>query len=210
MLSVDRDFLINELEKLFPNAHCELIYKDVYELSVAVILSAQTSDASVNKVTPNLFKEYPTLTHLANASYDNVYRLIESLGLAKRKAEYLIKFAKTVLDDFNGVIPKTIEELVTIPGIGRKTANVIISEGYGLPGLAVDVHVTRVSKRLGLATTKDDPNDIERILKELIPINEWHNMHHKLIFMGRYLCKSQNPDCFRCPFTKNCLHYNSK
>ena len=160
MLSVDRDFLINELEKLFPNAHCELIYKDVYELSVAVILSAQTSDASVNKVTPNLFKEYPTLTNLANASYDNVYRLIESLGLAKRKAEYLIKFAKTVLDDFNGVIPKTIEELVTIPGIGRKTANVIISEGYGLPGLAVDVHVTRVSKRLGLATTKDDPKRI--------------------------------------------------
>ena len=210
MLNVDRTVLINELEKLFPNAHCELNYKNIYELSVAVILSAQTSDASVNKVTPTLFERFPSLSHLANASYNDVYQLIEPLGLAKRKAEYLIKFSQTVLDKFNGIVPKTIEELVTIPGIGRKTANVIISEGYGIPGLAVDVHVTRVSKRLGLADDHHDPEDIENILKTFFPIEEWHNMHHKLIFMGRYLCKSQRPECYRCPFTNNCSYYKTK
>lgn len=210
MLNVDSNTLINELEQLFPDAKCELTYRNIYELSVAVILSAQTSDVSVNKVTPFLFTAYPTINDLANAKYENVFDIISSLGLAKRKAEYIIKFAKTVLDKYQGIVPNTIEELITIPGIGRKTANVIISEGYGLPGLAVDVHVTRVSKRLGLASDAANPDQIEVILKNYIPKELWHNMHHKLIFMGRYLCKSQKPDCYRCPFTKNCLYYNAK
>jgi endonuclease-3 len=210
MLNVDSNTLINELEQLFPDAKCELTYRNIYELSVAVILSAQTSDVSVNKVTPFLFTTYPTINDLANAKYENVFDIISPLGLAKRKAEYIIKFAKTVLDKYQGIVPNTIEELITIPGIGRKTANVIISEGYGLPGLAVDVHVTRVSKRLGLASETATPDKIEVILKNYIPKELWHNMHHKLIFMGRYLCKSQKPDCYRCPFTKNCLYYNAK
>lgn len=208
MLNVDK--LITELEIMFPNAKCELNYNNIYELSVAVMLSAQTSDASVNKVTPQLFDAYPTLESLKNANYDELYSIISSLGLAKRKAEYLIKFADVVLDKFQGVIPKSIEELITLPGIGRKTANVIISEGYNLPGLAVDVHVMRVSKRLGLANDNATPDQIEVILKSFIPKNLWHNMHHKLIFMGRYLCKSQKPECGRCPFIKECLYKSTK
>lgn len=210
MSNVDSNTLILELEKLFPNAKCELNYKNVYELSVAVILSAQTSDVSVNKITPKLFESFPTLDDLANAKYEEVFKIISPLGLAKRKAEYIIQFAQVVLSKFHGVVPNSIEELITIPGIGRKTANVIISEGYGLPGLAVDVHVTRVSKRLGFALESATADQIEMILKNLIPEDLWHNMHHKLIFMGRYLCKSQKPECNRCPFTKNCLYYNTK
>lgn len=210
MSNVDSNTLILELEKLFPNAKCELNYKNVYELSVAVILSAQTSDVSVNKITPKLFESFPTLDDLANAKYEEVFKIISPLGLAKRKAEYIIQFAQVVLSKFHGVVPNSIEELITIPGIGRKTANVIISEGYGLPGLAVDVHVTRVSKRLGFALESATADQIEMILKNLIPEELWHNMHHKLIFMGRYLCKSHKPECNRCPFTKNCLYYNTK
>ena len=210
MLNVDKNIVIEELERLFPDAKCELNYNNIYELSVAVILSAQTSDASVNKVTPILFNKFSTISLLANASYDEVYNIISPLGLAKRKAEYLIRFAQVIIDKFQSVIPQTIEELITIPGIGRKTANVIISEGYGLPGLAVDVHVTRVSRRLGFVSDNATADQIEIVLKNYFPIESWHNMHHKLIFMGRYLCKSQKPECYRCPFTKNCLYYNSK
>ena len=210
MLNVDSKTLIKELEILFPNAKCELNYRNIYELSVAVILSAQTSDASVNKITPSLFKTYPTIDSLANADYNDVFNIIAPLGLAKRKAQYIISFSKTVVDKYNKNVPNTIEELIKIPGIGRKTANVIISEGYGLPGLAVDVHVTRVSKRLGLAKETDGPDQIEIILKKFIPEELWHNMHHKLIFMGRYLCKSQKPECYRCPFVNNCLYKNTK
>ena len=210
MLNVDNKIVINELEKLFPNAKCELNYCNIYELSVAVILSAQTSDASVNKITPTLFNKYPTLNDLSIAKYEDVFLIISSLGLAKRKAEYLIKFANTILNNYNGIVPNTIDELVKIPGIGRKTANVIVSEGYGLPGLAVDVHVTRVSKRLGFVQETATPDQIEVVLKNYFPIEKWHDIHHKLIFMGRYLCKSQKPECFRCPFTNNCQYYNTK
>lgn len=210
MLNVDNQIVIEELEKLFPNAKCELNYRNVYELSVAVILSAQTSDASVNKITPILFDKYPTLKELSVAKYEDVFLIISPLGLAQRKAEYLIKFSNTVLNSYDGIVPNTIDELVKIPGIGRKTANVIVSEGYGLPGLAVDVHVTRVSKRLGFANEFATPDQIEKILKMYFPIEKWHDIHHKLIFMGRYLCKSQKPECFRCPFTHNCQYFKTK
>ena len=195
----------NELAKLFPNASCELDYRNVYELSVAVILSAQTTDKSVNKVTPKLFEKYPDLDHLASANIQDVERIIQSIGLYKRKSIYIIEFARFIINEYHGIIPNTIEELIKVPGIGRKTANVIVSEGYKLPGFAVDVHVTRVSNRLGLVNTTD-PNKIEMILKELFPKDEWHIMHHRLIFMGRYLCKAQKPECNRCPFINKCLY----
>lgn len=195
----------NELAKLFPNASCELDYRNVYELSVAVILSAQTTDKSVNKVTPKLFEKYPDLDHLASANIQDVERIIQAIGLYKRKSIYIIEFARFIINEYHGIIPNTIEELIKVPGIGRKTANVIISEGYKLPGFAVDVHVTRVSNRLGLVNTTD-PNKIEMILKELFPKDEWHIMHHRLIFMGRYLCKAQKPECNRCPFINKCLY----
>ena len=195
----------NELAKLFPNASCELDYRNVYELSVAVILSAQTTDKSVNKVTPKLFEKYPDLDHLASANIQDVERIIQAIGLYKRKSIYIIEFARFIINEYHGIIPNTIEELIKVPGIGRKTANVIVSEGYKLPGFAVDVHVTRVSNRLGLVNTTD-PNKIEMILKELFPKDEWHIMHHRLIFMGRYLCKAQKPECNRCPFINKCLY----
>ena len=195
----------NELAKLFPNASCELDYRNVYELSVAVILSAQTTDKSVNKVTPKLFEKYPDLDHLASANIQDVERIIQAIGLYKRKSIYIIEFARFIINEYHGIIPNTIEELIKVPGIGRKTANVIVSEGYKLPGFAVDVHVTRVSNRLGLVNTTD-PNKIEMLLKELFPKDEWHIMHHRLIFMGRYLCKAQKPECNRCPFINKCLY----
>ena len=205
MLNMAPNIVSSELAKLFPNACCELDYRNVYELSVAVILSAQTTDKSVNKVTPMLFEKYPDLDHLASANIQDVERIIQTIGLYKRKSIYIIEFARFIINEYYGIIPNTIEELIKVPGIGRKTANVIISEGYKLPGFAVDVHVTRVSNRLGLVNTTD-PNKIEMILKELFPKDEWHIMHHRLIFMGRYLCKAQKPECNRCPFINKCLY----
>lgn len=210
MCVVDNNYYIERFDLLFPNAKCELNYRNIYELSVAVILSAQTSDQQVNKVTPKLFERYPDVLSLSNGNKEEVIGYIKALGLADRKSEYLIRFANTVLNDFHGEIPKTIDELTKIPGIGRKTANVIISEGYNLPGFAVDVHVTRVSKRLGLAEDFDNPDKIEIKLKEYFPIELWHKLHHQMIFMGRYLCKSQKPECDRCLFTKSCKYYNQK
>ena len=205
MLNIAPNIVSIELAKLFPNASCELDYRNVYELSVAVILSAQTTDKSVNKVTPKLFEKYPDLDHLASANIQDVERIIQAIGLYKRKSIYIIEFARFIINEYHGIIPNTIEELIKVPGIGRKTANVIVSEGYKLPGFAVDVHVTRVSNRLGLVNTTD-PNKIEMILKELFPKDEWHIMHHRLIFMGRYLCKAQKPECNRCPFINKCLY----
>lgn len=205
MLNIAPNIVSNELAKLFPNASCELDYRNVYELSVAVILSAQTTDKAVNKVTPKLFEKYPDLDHLASANIQDVERIIQAIGLYKRKSIYIIEFARFIINEYHGIIPNTIEELIKVPGIGRKTANVIVSEGYKLPGFAVDVHVTRVTNRLGLVNTTD-PNKIEMILKELFPKDEWHIMHHRLIFMGRYLCKAQKPECNRCPFINKCLY----
>ncbi len=191
---------------MFPDAHCELDYHNVYELSVAVILSAQTTDKAVNIVTPNLFAKYTTLESLANANASVVEALIARIGLAKTKAKNIIGFAKGVMEQFNGVIPQTIEELITLPGVGRKTANVIISEGYGVPGLAVDVHVTRVTNRLGLVDTPD-PVKIEHALKEMYPKEVWHTMHHRFIFLGRNTCKAKNPLCDECLLKPYCKYH---
>ena len=195
------------LGKMFPDAHCELDYHNVYELSVAVILSAQTTDKAVNLVTLNLFSKYPNLEALASADVNVVEALIARIGLAKTKARNIIGFAKGVIEKFNGVIPQTIEELITLPGVGRKTANVIISEGFGLPGLAVDVHVNRVTNRLGLVETTD-PVKIEQELKKLYPQELWHTMHHRFIFLGRNVCKAKNPLCSECLLKAYCASIN--
>lgn len=202
--------LKQELKKLFPDAKCELNYHNIFELSIAVILSAQTTDKSVNLVTPTLFKKYPTLYDLSNANVSDVEQIIKSIGLYKRKSQLIIDFSKTVISNFNGVIPNNIEDLVTIPGVGRKTANVIVSEGYKLPGLAVDVHVSRVSKRLGLVPLDYDVVQIEHALKEMFDKSEWHEIHHLLIFMGRYKCKAQKPNCLECPFISRCTYHKNR
>ena len=209
----DDEWFWTTLAETFPDARCELNYQNVYELSISVILSAQTTDRSVNLVTPLLFATYPTINDLAMADYDDVVRIIKKIGLYKTKTKNIITFAQTVLSDFDGIIPKTIDELITLPGVGRKTANVIISEGYGLPGIAIDTHVERVVKRLGIVNMSANTLQIEEHLKSILPKEKWHLAHHQLLFMGRYLCLARKPNCHKCPFIKtHCqmIHHDKK
>ena len=199
------DVVVAELAHLFPDAKCELNYHNVYELSVAVILSAQTTDKAVNLVTPALFKTYPDLKALSEANVDEVAKVIARIGMAQTKAKNIIGFALMVIDKYNSIIPQTIDELITLPGVGSKTANVIISEGYGIPGFAVDVHVTRVTNRLGLVNT-NNPLKIEKEMKAMMTPSIWHIMHHRFIFMGRYLCKAKNPLCQNCSLYELCQY----
>ena len=193
----------NKLGELYPNACCELKYRNVYELTVATILSAQTTDKAVNNVTGELFSKYPNPYLLKDANIDDVISIIKPIGLSKTKASNIIILSKELVDRFNGEVPSDFESLVTLPGVGRKTANVILAEGFNLPGLAVDTHVARVSHRLGL-TKATDPIKIEEDLKRLYPSNTWGLVHLRLLFFGRYLCKAQNPLCEECPFKNKC------
>ena len=200
--------ILDELQKLYPDAHCELNHRNAYEMAVAVILSAQTTDASVNRVTPALFQRYPTIEDLAHGKIKEIEEYISSLGLYHNKAKAIQGFAFGVVNHFCGVIPQTIEELITLPGVGRKCANVIQSECFNLPSLAVDTHVSRVAKRLGLVYQKDTPEIIERKLKQKIPQERWIKTHHQMIFFGRYLCHAQHPECSQCPFVEICHEKN--
>ena len=204
---MDVQTILNELDELFPNAHCVLNHRDQYQMAVAVILSAQTTDASVNKATPHLFEKYPNVLSLADGNIKDIEDCISSLGLYHNKARSIQGFARHVCDDFGGVIPDTMEELVTLPGVGRKCANVILSECFNIPSLAVDTHVDRISKRLKLAAMKDSVETVERKLKKKIPEDRWIRTHHQMIFFGRYLCHARNPECSRCPFTSFCRYY---
>ena len=192
--------LVETLAKLFPHAHCELVYRNIYELAVSVILSAQTTDQSVNRITPALFQMYPDLDSLAAANARDVATIIKSIGLYRVKSLNIIAFARAVIADFHAQIPQTLEELVTLPGVGRKTANVILSEGHRLPGLAVDTHVERVAKRLGIVTGDATPKIVELALKDRLPVEKWGVVHQQMLFMGRYLCRAKNPLCEKCPF----------
>ncbi len=200
--------ILEHLDQLYPDAKCELHHKNAYEMAVAVILSAQTTDASVNRVTPALFEKYPDIDSLADGDLHEIEEIISSLGLYRNKARSIKGFAKGVRDQFGGEIPQTIEELTTLAGVGRKCANVIQSECFEIPALAVDTHVSRVSKRLGLAYAKDDVDTIERKLKRKVPKERWIKTHHQMIFFGRYLCHSRSPECDRCPFTEICHEKN--
>jgi endonuclease-3 len=193
--------VFQELCQLFPDAHCELNHKNLYELLVAIMLSAQTTDKQVNIVTPNLFESFPTMDKLAEAKFDDVYTKINRLGLAKTKAIHLIAMAKVMRDEYLGVFPKTMDELLCLPGVGRKTANVFLSEGYQIPRIAVDTHVERVSKRLGLVCEDCSTKETEEKLMSLFREDEWICLHHTLIFFGRYFCKAKNPLCEKCPFS---------
>lgn len=201
--------ILDHLDALYPDAHCELVHRNNYEMAVAVILSAQTTDASVNRVTPKLFEDFPDVYALAAGDIHAIEEDIHTLGLYRNKARSIQGFAQGVVDNFNGEVPHTMEELTTLPGVGRKCANVILSECFGIPALAVDTHVSRVSKRLGLCYQKDDVNTIERKLKKKIPPERWIKTHHQMIFFGRYLCHARNPECYRCPFVAIC-HEKSK
>lgn len=202
--------ILDQLEVLFPEAECELNYTSVFELSIAVILSAQTTDKAVNKITPQLFEKYPTAKELANADLKEVEGYLRRLGLYHNKAKNIILFSKQIEEKYDGVVPNNFLELTQLAGVGRKTANVILSEYYKVPAIAVDTHVERVSKRLGLAAETDSVLEVEKKLQKAIPKKRWSKAHHLFIFFGRYHCKAKNPLCDTCPFTKSCVYYKQQ
>lgn len=199
-----KEYIIENLNRLYPDAHCELNHKDSFELLVAVVLSAQTTDVSVNRVTPALFEKYPDAISLSEASEEDVMRLIHSIGLYKNKSRNIINLAKELVKRFDGEVPSKREELESLPGVGRKTANVVLSNCFDYPAFAVDTHVSRVSKRLMIARKDDDVLTIEKKLMKFFPRNCWSRLHHQFIFFGRYKCKAKNPECTDCPFRDSC------
>ncbi len=198
------DYIIEQLDILFPDAYCELIHHNNFELLIAVILSAQTTDQKVNGVTSFLFEKYDTPYKLAKADYKDVEAILKPLGLSKNKAKNIIETSKKIVDDYNGEVPNSKEELLKLNGVGNKTANIILSNCFDVPAFAVDTHVSRVSKRLGIAEKSDNPIVIEEKLMAYFPKSKWGKLHHQFIFFGRYKCKAIKPDCLNCPFTKIC------
>ncbi len=200
--------ILEEIYQMFPNACCELNYRNIFELSIATILSAQTTDKSVNKVTPLLFEKYPTAFELMDACVNDVEEIIRTIGLYKTKSKNIIAFSKKLVEKHNGIVPSNFEELVLLPGVGRKTANVILVEGYKIPRIPVDTHVERVSKRLGLAKSTDSVLKVEEELMKQIDESKYHLGHHLLLFFGRYHCLSKNPKCINCSLKEKCIYKN--
>lgn len=201
--------LLGYLDEILPTAKCELLYSKDYELVIAVMLSAQTTDKSVNAVTPILFKKYPTLAALYDAPLEDIEEIIKPIGLYKNKAKNLKGIVKDLVDRFNGVVPSDKEQLMTLPGVGNKTAGVIRAEIFQIPDLPVDTHILRISKRLNLAKKDDEPIDVERKLKKIIPEERWIKSHHQLIHFGRYYCMARSPKCENCKISDRCI-YKSK
>jgi endonuclease III len=195
---------LDEMRKMFPDAHCELRHENPFELVIAVLLSAQCTDALVNKVTKSLFEKYKTPQDFLEVSLEELQQDIRSIGLFRNKAKNIQKLSKILLDEHGGEVPEEHSELVKLPGVGRKTANVVVSVAFGEPALAVDTHVERVSKRLGICRWKDSVLEVENTLMRKIPREEWSETHHRLIFFGRYHCKAQSPQCDRCPLLDLC------
>lgn len=205
---MDVNRILNTLDEMFPDAHCELNHKNAYELCVAVVLSAQTTDVSVNKATPALFERYPTIDDLAAADQSDVEQYIKKIGLYRSKAKNIIGLAQYAKEHYNSQIPNTMEELVQMPGVGRKSANVVLSVCYNIPAFAVDTHVERISKRLGFARKNDTVLDVEKKLMKKIPKSRWNEMHHKFIFFGRYFCTAKKPNCSECSLKDICKEKN--
>ena len=196
--------IINYLDELFPNPRCELNYNKDYELLIAVMLSAQTTDKRVNMVTEILFKKYDSLEKLANANINDVINIIRPIGTFNKKASNIIKIAKHLLDEKNGIVPNDRKYLESLEGVGRKTTNVVLSNLFNVPCIAVDTHVSRVSKRLGIAKENDDVLVIEKKLNKYFPLNKLNRLHHQMVLFGRYYCKAKNPSCSNCKLKNIC------
>lgn len=190
--------------KMFPNAKCELTYGSIFQLLIAVSLSAQTTDKRVNECTPILFNKYPEIKDLAYADIDEVKQIIKPIGMVNTKAKNIIGIAKIIHEKYNDEVPKDVDVLLTLPGVGIKTTNVLLAEGYKIPAFPVDTHVNRVAKRLKIATLNDDVTDVERKLKKKVPKELWIQMHHSMIFFGRYFCKAITPSCDKCELKGKC------
>ena len=193
-----------------PDAETELYYKDPFELLVAVILSAQCTDKRVNMTTPAIFKQFPDAERMSKATVEEVYLLIKSISYPNNKAKHLVGMAQMLVQEFKGEVPMTVEELVRLPGVGRKTANVITSVIDQQPNMAVDTHVFRVSARLGLTTSAKTPVATERQLVKFIPGHLIHKAHHWLILHGRYICMARKPKCSQCGLRAVCKFYQKQ
>jgi endonuclease III len=187
----------------YPDVRCPLAHENTFELLVAVILSAQCTDAAVNKVTPELFHRYPTPVSLSRAGVADIESMIRTLGLFRAKAKSLKRCAQQLVQEFNGAVPSTMEELTRLAGVGRKTANVMLGHAFNTPGIAVDTHCKRLAKRLGL-TRHQDPVKIEKDLARILPPKEWTGFSHRLIFHGRRVCHARKPACERCQLKTLC------
>lgn len=204
------EIFLNYLDDLFPDAHCELNYSKDYELLIAVMLSAQATDKSVNKVTKILFSKYNSLDKLYAADINDIKDIIKPLGMSFQKSKRIQSIVKKLKDEFDGKVPSNKEALMMFEGVGNKTANVVRAEFFKLPELAVDTHVERVSKRLGFAKLEDSPIIVEEKLKKIIPIDRHIKSHHQIIFFGRYFCKAIKPNCIECKIKSMCKHYKTK
>ncbi|WP_194775476.1 endonuclease III [Pararhodonellum marinum] len=209
MLKKDRyRAFIEHFETHMPVAETELQYEDPFQLLVAVVLSAQCTDKRINMVTPALFRDFPTAAHLATADFDELFPYIKSVSYPNNKTKHLLGLGKMLMNEFNGEVPSTVEELTKLPGVGRKTANVITSVVWNQPNMAVDTHVFRVSKRLGLvAMNAKTPLEVEKQLIKHIPKQHIHKAHHWLILHGRYVCLARKPKCPECSITHFCRFF---
>ncbi len=189
---------------LYPDAKPELHFRDPYETLIAVMLSAQSTDVQVNKVTPVLFAKYPNVQALAAANVDDVFQIVKSCGF-KSKAGNIVESSRQIVERFSGQVPGTMDDLVTLPGVGRKTANVVLANAFHVPTIAVDTHVFRVSNRIGLADAKN-VEETELQLMTIIPKEDWIEAHHWLIYHGRRVCKARKPDCDNCPISPYCKY----
>ena len=194
--------ILAKLEETYPEAKAELVFSNPYEMMVATILSAQCTDRQVNRVTPAVFARYPDVAAMAEATEEELYPMVKSCGF-KSKAGNIIAACRMIRDEFGGEVPRTLEELTRLPGVGRKTANVVLSNAFGIPAFAVDTHVFRVSNRLGLCRA-DTVEETERQMTKLIPREKWGQAHHWLIWHGRRICRAQRPLCGECPLRELC------
>lgn len=200
---IRRKTVLDILEKTYPDATTELVHKNPYELLIATMLSAQTTDKQVNKVTPGLFERFPDAKALAEADISKIESLIKTCGFYKTKARNIKEACRIIVKEYGGRVPQTMEELTDLPGVGRKTANVVLSNAFGVDAIAVDTHVFRVANRLGLAQS-GDVRGTEEQLMENIPREKWSRAHHWLIHHGRRICKARRPKCEECPLAEVC------
>ena len=200
-------YVLDYFKKNVPNAETELTYSNPYELIVAVVLSAQCTDKRVNMVTPALFKKYPEPKSLSKATVEDVFSLIKSISYPNNKAKHLVGLGQLLMSKFKGIVPSEVEDLVLLPGVGRKTANVVASVVFNQPKMAVDTHVFRVSARIGLTTNSTTPLETEKQLVKNIPEELIHIAHHWLILHGRYVCTAKNPKCDMCELKSACKSF---
>lgn len=201
--------ILDILKETYPDAHCELNHESAFQLLVATILSAQTTDKKVNEVTETLFRDYPDLDAFLTVTNEELEKRIKQIGLYRNKAKNIVLMCRQLKENFNGEVPNTMEGITSLAGAGRKTANVVLSNAFGVPSIAVDTHVFRVSNRLGLAKS-DNVLEVEKQLQKELPKKEWSLAHHLLIFHGRRCCTSQRPKCFECPLNHICKWEDKK